>query len=441
MTYTDELPTTNKTEIAYNGGAATTETVEILVAVEQLPRLEKDMKAFAKKAVKAGLAAPTFEVGELETVAQYEQVNHDESFPTGLYIECANVTITTPVFSLPGYQVAAVIDLADEANIISATPSFRNESMPVEWATTGDVCDHCNTRRGRKTLVAVRSVETGEFSLVGKACLAEYVGFVDAWEISKLARQLSRIEIGLGPSGGGGVAYALTVDFVANAVAITRTLGFVAGGETRDLVLDSFYSGEGRNSLIEMGVTFEESDLADAKVMVEWAKDLDASNDYLLNLRSSARRDVSGPKTFGLLASLPKAYRRAVAKDAEDAVKAEAEAAERAGRPESCWVGEVKKREVFSMTVETRIEMDGDYGVRVLLKGRDDDGNILAWWTGEDQTHVQIDDEWTDIVAGFKISGKATVKAHDTYKGEKQTTVTRWKLDTIEQGTSTEESA
>lgn len=62
---------------------------------------------------------------------------------------------------------------------------------------------------------------------------------------------------------------------------------------------------------------------------------------------------------------------------------------------------------------------------------RDEAGNLLTWRTQKD-LHWVVDEErdiWATPEKGDKLHVKGTIKEHHEYKGEKQTALTRCKVD------------
>jgi hypothetical protein len=81
-------------------------------------------------------------------------------------------------------------------------------------------------------------------------------------------------------------------------------------------------------------------------------------------------------------------------------------------------VGTVGERKDFNdLTVIMAVEREGDYGITTILKFEDSDGNILTWFASGGKSYEK----------GGKVNLKATVKAHDEFKGVKQTVITRAK--------------
>ena len=81
---------------------------------------------------------------------------------------------------------------------------------------------------------------------------------------------------------------------------------------------------------------------------------------------------------------------------------------------ESEYVGAVGERLELFLTVEKNIELDNNYGRSSMHLMRDDCGNLFVWTTASKS--------WA---AGTEHHIRGTVKEHRTYKGEKQTVLTR----------------
>jgi hypothetical protein len=103
------------------------------------------------------------------------------------------------------------------------------------------------------------------------------------------------------------------------------------------------------------------------------------------------------------------------------------------------WLSEPKKRINLDLTLVNVYEYEGMsysyYGsnMHYIYTFRDEDGNCLVWktqksvidWYDEDR------DEWVTAEVGSKVSMRATVKDHNTYKDIKQTIITRPKVSAI----------
>ncbi len=115
------------------------------------------------------------------------------------------------------------------------------------------------------------------------------------------------------------------------------------------------------------------------------------------------------------------------------------EAAQEARAARSSHVGELGKRDTFTLRVERIIDLgvssygwDGSHSY--LVKMTDEEGMAVTWITSSVVPEA--------FVKGALLKVKATPKTHDEYKGEKQTKVSRCKLVTvIDSGKAIEEVA
>lgn len=124
---------------------------------------------------------------------------------------------------------------------------------------------------------------------------------------------------------------------------------------------------------------------------------------------------------------------RRAKKEAEREAKLRAEAAERKAKYDaivkaaeerkalSNYVGEVGKREFFTVTFEKKFEFETIYGIMFVRKFRDENDNVLVWKSSTDFKAEE----------GSKVTIKATVKGHEEYKNEKQTQLTRVALQEV----------
>jgi hypothetical protein len=89
-----------------------------------------------------------------------------------------------------------------------------------------------------------------------------------------------------------------------------------------------------------------------------------------------------------------------------------------AERGTSEWVGDIKERLELELLVLYTHAIDGYYGVSIITLMKDDQGNLFKWFNTSS----------TELNKGERVRIKGTVKGHDTYKGEKQTALTRCTL-------------
>jgi len=114
-------------------------------------------------------------------------------------------------------------------------------------------------------------------------------------------------------------------------------------------------------------------------------------------------------------------------------------------------VGECGEKISVKCRLEERFCFDGAFGCTTVAKFRDDDGNLLVWFasnfpvrgflTVPETIHYNEDgtvswkekshEEGIEWNIGDDVILSGTVKGHDIYNGEKQTTLTRCKLKAV----------
>lgn len=326
-----------------------------------------------------------------------------------------------------GWTFAGTLEHTEAGNVLRAAP---DEHIPSLYKTVEPACDHCKLERQRKDTYIVRLGD--KYQQVGRTCLKDFVGHrspaaIAAWAsyIAELSSYIEEACDGTGTPTGLDAKYFLKL--VAASIRLwgwiprSKSDGF--NSATADSALwwaDEDYKSLAKNNALvrdnglprvnNRGVPIETNtadiDLADAAL--EWARDLSGDlvieNDYLWNLHIVAQLDGFTWRQMGLAASMIYAFTRHLQQEAE-----------KNERPPSNWVGTVKTRQQFTdLELVAVFSYETMYGVTYLHKFYDLDGNIIVWKTGS----VCLD-------SGCNYSGKATVKAHDTYKADKQTIVTR----------------
>ena len=104
----------------------------------------------------------------------------------------------------------------------------------------------------------------------------------------------------------------------------------------------------------------------------------------------------------------------------------------------SQWVGEVRERIERTVTYLGHSSYErrsfSGYGTDVVNIHRfaDGEGNLLVWKTTACLGYYdESEDNWLPIWAGTRLDLRGTVKAHDEYRGTKQTLLNRCKVQAI----------
>lgn len=354
----------------------------------------------------------------------FVQTGKENQTYKGLHWYDPDITVTLylfdivyPVFKINGWKFVGTVD-----HVEHLLHSVKGIAIPEHYRTGDPNCDHCRMDRQRHE-TAIMINDAGEFMQLGKSCLSLYFG-LDAGDcvlmsdMSKLNKYLSvdnenpDSELDEDPQDGilrrfGRPTYTLST-YLAFVALSTRLYGFTSMSEAStgrrqstaysawDMYLDCGKDGS---------VKPTDEDRTLGALVAEWAKTIPGNSEYILNLRQIAHNGIVSRNTLGFAASMIKAYK----KDNQSKLEASANSSE--------WIGKVgEKIALIVDCVFVSNPIDTAYGLLYVNTFKDQHGNVIVWKTGS-----------TCEKGPCKL--KATVKAHDTYNGVKQTIITRAKIE------------
>lgn len=400
---------------------------KIQVNTKDISKFAKEVKRINNKAAKLGLPVTmvTWEdkvhhrllkntFGDYVPFSYYEAEVHGEDF----FLKLGD-----------HYRLVARLEKFGDFMLVYSKQDIDIASV---YGKSESYCDHCRTKRRRKKTYVIENTETGEFIQVGSTCMKDFVGNASVdqrlslWdEWTKLRENYEEImnteKDHEGTSYGSGSYASFKVEEFLKVVSILiHTSGWVSKsfgwdtGQTPTAVRAQEALELGADSRKycleheELKVLQPEIDQA-----LAWIRSEEPTSDYMHNLKTVASADVVYSEHLGILASLIPAYRRFVREESIKEVKVK----------ESNYVGEVGKRQVFeNLTLLHVVEAESFYGISFGHKFIDSEGNILFWWTGSKSLEARLGKDKPFTV-------KATVKEHKTYQGNKQTVLTRLKLE------------
>lgn len=290
-------------------------------------------------------------------------------------------------------------------------------------------CDHCGKIRYRANTYVLLNKTTGETMQVGSSCIQPYMGLTVnglAWLADDPFAELD--DMGEQDRDRGGysrIERKYDVDYVLTTTAgIVSVKGWVSqaaatfqDSATSSIVKDILDppTSESENARLARKALMASIDWDAAKVTAEavkaWAVAEDGgTNEWRTNVRILASGKAVTWRNIGVLASAIAGYRRATQEAAEKAVAVPSE-----------WIGNVKDKINMDGVVSNLYAGESDWGMYEWVTVKRDGATIK--WKSSRITGFQV---------GDKVTGTGTVKGHDEYRGEKQTIVTRAKLEKVE---------
>ena len=368
---------------------------------------------------------------------------------------------------IEGWEFIATLEHKGNGNVIRK--AVHEVELPERFRTCSPWCEHCNKIRSRKDTYVVRNTESGEFKQVAKNCLMEYTNGLSAEMVAMAISWRSLFEDAqsnsYGGFGFGDSDYVKVSNLLGITVEVIKHFGYTPkydqNGDwnrrnTGSVACDFynyFYSVNcSRWTREDVEKAFDriggkdnfqydsEENLATVNEALSWISSVEATTDYLNNLKVISENEFCSRRDMGLLISLIPTWRRETEKVAKIA-KIRAEST-------SEYVGEIGKRQDFTnLTLKkvVKFEVDGfSYYSRTemmyVYTFEDEAGNAIVYKSTsffgteikvyrdrEDYYHT----EYRRLEEGDVVSFKGTVKAHKEYKGVKQTVVQRCKLSKV----------
>lgn len=382
-----------------------------------MERLESKLTRIANKCKKYGCDFTYKKVGEV--YHEFKDKNNQLYTAKFIQIEAEGKAI------INDWQFVASVEHTEKGNIINRVCDIE---VPERYYTGKPVCEHCNSKRYRKNTYIVRNVTTGEFKQVGKSCLQDFTHGLSAEAAASYISLYTCLITGEAPYEGCHIEHYIDINealqFIAetiNKFGYVRTQDHVRSTAERAYDYYLTYNGRAHRYIREsckqemQDVNFDHTAPAVLDMVskaLDWVLAQDESNNYMHNLKTVCSLPYVRSKNFGILASLFPSYNRELAYQA----KKEAEAKERAEETTSEYVGAIKDRITVSVSSITCVtSWATDFGITRIYKILGTDGNVYMWKTGN-----MLDDSVKALVG--------TVKAHNEFRGVKQTEITRCRV-------------
>ena len=386
--------------------------------------VEKKLNRIAKKCVKHGNNF-VFEVKGEEIREKFNEELKKTEYFKFILVEVDGTA------KIDNWECVAVLEIHDVGNIIRRINT--DIEIPVRFKNTKNICEHCNSKRQRNNLYVIHNTETDEWKQVGGNCLKLYTGGLSLEYVTAFMDGITELEENDGVISGGGKPYYSVEEVIAYAVEVIDKVGYFnaqSAFPTKSLVsylmhnrlskAVEYINQEFNAMRVDVRVCDNDFHKDSTKEVVdkviEYYKSLEDESEFAHNIKVMLNEEYVLAKNFGFLCYLPEGYSRYIKKEEENKAK-------EIRKVESKYFGEIGKRykdkaiqDVTLITSWYNYQWGATYIYKITLED-----NIILTWKTSNSLYLEENEQFDKI--------SFTVKEHKEYKGEKQTEVTRCKLD------------
>lgn len=396
------------------------------IPVHLMSKVTSKLNRANKRAEKLGL-----EKLVMHTISEYTMLVPELNKGTMLSNEYVMLAITGPKIMLDGWTFVSKLDFA-----LGSKPIIRTEpsmTLPVEFRDVKPCrCDHCNKAAARIKSYVLHS-ETEGYKVVGSSCVKDFLkGYSPADIAYVFDFTLDEFSESDYDGCGSGKTFVSLPDFLPYVAASIRTFGWTSKGAAKfsDEIISTaddawIHMNPPVAGKFTPSYTVADVDKETAVKAVEWAAGLNdvetEDNEYLHNLNLFADAGYCEVWAIGYVASIVSSF-----------LKMETKRQEKTDKTPSEFVGTVKKRDLFELTVKKHISWDGYYGTTHFYIFEDSNDNVFVW-KASGTAGLDTDEGWVSVQEGKTYKIRGTVKAHEVYikTDTKQTIITRCKVESM----------
>ena len=367
-----------------------------------LERFENKLKSFQRKFDKYGDGKLIYSVSE-PYIYEFD-ADVDGSIEAFDGREVIDITVEGE-YKINDYEFVAALQFDSESgrNIVNGN------NVPEQFLTRC-ACDHCKTTRARVRTIVLR--KGNEYIQVGNSCVKDYLGvnieryasYLSFWnDLEELEEDNKMMIVSARP------AYLVEDVLLESAWRVAKS-GYVSKEKAWEWEVDATSSAVWNALHSHINHEYTDEHRASVADVVEFINSQDEDFGYVSNLKSLINNKYVTNKNFGLLVSSFGYY-------AAEMRKLEREKVEQV-TANSQWIKSVGEKIKFVAQPTLIFSMETQWGYSYLYRFILD-GNELIWKTGT----------WMDTDIEYEVSG--TIKAHNEYRGKKQTELTRCRVKEI----------
>jgi hypothetical protein len=459
----------------------------IRMSASRLDEFKAAMEKLSKKAEKLGCPPPKYSISEpfdaTQKVVQVDDMgNSDGGDIISRVVRAVHVTIEPQPIKLSGWSLAGSFELGGEHPHWSIA-DWAVGHIPERYRVGKPHCDHCALTRTRKLLFLLKHGSGGEWKQVGGDCVKDFLGHDPGEltaamglydEIRKLGGEFHEEDDGEGGVRRSGRFFPMQ-ETLALALAHARMFGFVSGREAFD---SSYMQKQSTGQAVSALLTARGGDAARAASalrrsplwpkfvekagqIIEWGKKLEPGpiGSYQDKLRLIFQSDQVEARDITMAVSALSGFERESGRKALENVQGRAREVGHLGKPgDKIGTKKLSKKDrEAGVTLHPPRELEcigattkqGNYGTTHILKFVDAEGHMLTWFASNGDAsieHAMFRDKpetqfpWSPGTNGEGRFGmyveniepgrrylleSATIKAHDTYRDDPQTIITR----------------
>lgn len=338
-----------------------------------------------------------------------------------IVVDVVEYEFDMPELKLSGWTPIAVLKhdqtIDTNSNVVIAINGYDTNDIPKEYWTASATCEHCHSKRRRNTTVLLKNAQ-GELIQVGSTCVKDFTGinaediirtYADVTDIIETPLEFRSFDAHIESK------YALTKTYLAACIAEISKSGYEKDEKTKYKAWDR----------VKIHEEFTDAQYETAQKILNFFEEMNpddfgANWSFYQNIKNALANEYTKPS--GFVAYAPIAY--------ESAIKyMEKKSAEEASKDKSQWVGAVKDRVTLTLEHVRTHGYESYYGWGAIHIFKDTNGNTFVWNTDKKLCDI-LGEEWRAQDKRIcEVTG--TIKAHDTYNGEKQTVLTRCKLKAL----------
>lgn len=358
--------------------------------------LQKKLNSFAKKCEKYNTPFNFEVIGE-----KFEK--HEGAISKFYVVEISGA------YKIKGWELVAMLELTDYGNQIF---KLKEVELPSRFYSDYPTCEHCGIKRYRKHFGILYSQAEG-FKIVGKSCLNDFLGqdielFAAYLNMMKAAENSKNYDHDYSHT------YINVHEYLEAVCDIVDKYGFVSKTANSPystammaygLICPDKCSYDIRSRLYYDNTFFTGKHEKEVDDMIKYISEQESLTDYIHNLKIAASMKYADKKQFGFLASLVPHYRRHLKyKNREKS------------NPLKCeFYGRVNDRiTIKNASISCAFSGVNNYG-QYFVYQIVDENHIFMWRTNQEYS--------TDT-----ISLTGNIKDHRQYKEQKQTWITRCRV-------------